>query len=56
LAVGWTLDAGGGMSPATWAVAFVGIALLSTFSLAVFLLMRPRELVGDSIKTAQYRK
>ncbi len=56
LAVGWTLDAGGGMSPATWAVAFVGIALLSTISLAVFLLMRPRELVGDSIKTAQYRK
>ena len=56
LAVGWTLDAGGGMSPATWAVAFAGIALLSTISLAVFLLMRPRELVGDSIKTIQYRK
>jgi hypothetical protein len=44
------------MSPATWAVAFVGIALLSTISLALFLLMRPRELDGDSIKTAQYRK
>ena len=44
LAVGWILDAGGGMSPATWAVAFVGIALLSTISLALFLLMRPREL------------
>ena len=56
LAVGWILDAGGGMSPATWAVAFVGIALLSTISLALFLLMRPRELDGDSIKTAQYRK
>src|SRR3954451_6118436 len=55
-AVGWTLDAGGGMSPATWAVAFVGIALLSIISLAVFLLMRPRGLAGDSIKTAQYRK
>ena len=56
LAVGWILDAGGGKSPATWAVVFVGIALLSTISLAVFLLMRPRELVGDSIKPAQYRK
>ena len=56
LAVGWILDAGGGMSPATWAVAFVGIALLSTISLAVLLLMRPRELVGNSIKPAQYRK
>src|SRR6476469_4829984 len=55
-AAGTADPAGRGMSPATWAVAFVGIALLSTISLAVFLLMRPRELVGDSIKTVQYRK
>jgi predicted MFS family arabinose efflux permease len=47
LAVGWTLDAGGGMSRATWAVAFFMIALLSVVALAVFLLMRPRELDGD---------
>jgi MFS family permease len=51
LAVGWTLDAGGGMSPGSWAVAFVGIALLSVISLAVFLLMRPRELLGDRTKS-----
>jgi predicted MFS family arabinose efflux permease len=47
LAVGWTLDLGGGMSRVTWAVAFFMIALLSIAALAMFLLMRPRELDGD---------
>ena len=51
LAVGWILDAGGGMSPATWAVAFAGIALLSAIALAVFWLMRPLELLGDRTKS-----
>ena len=50
LAVGWTLDVGGGMSQATWAMAFVGIALLSTIALAIFWLMRPHEVLGDRIK------
>jgi MFS family permease len=47
LAVGWVLDAGGGMARATWAAAFIGIALLSLLALAVFAAMRPRELSGD---------
>jgi predicted MFS family arabinose efflux permease len=47
LAVGWTLDLGGGMSRATWAAAFLMIALLCIAALAVFWLMRPRELAGD---------
>ncbi len=47
LVVGWTLDLGGGMSPATWAAAFLTIAALSAIGLAVFVLMRPRELSGD---------
>jgi predicted MFS family arabinose efflux permease len=47
LAVGWTLDLGGGMSRATWAAAFLIIALLSVVALAAFWLMRPRELAGD---------
>jgi predicted MFS family arabinose efflux permease len=51
LAVGWILDAGGGMSPATWAAAFLGIALLSAIALAVFWLMQPRELAGDRTKS-----
>src|SRR5215813_2735662 len=50
LAVGWTLDAGGGMSRATWAAAFLGIAFLSVVALAIFWVMRPRELVGDRTK------
>lgn len=47
LAVGWTLDLGGGMSHATWAAAFLLIALLSIAALAIFYFMRPRELAGD---------
>jgi MFS family permease len=51
LAVGWTLDTGGGMSQATWGTAFVGIALLSTIALVIFWLMRPREVLGDRTKS-----
>jgi predicted MFS family arabinose efflux permease len=47
LAVGWTLDAGGGMSRASWAVTFFMIALLSVAALSAFWFMRPRELDGD---------
>ena len=47
LAVGWILDLGGGMAHATWAAAFLFIALLSVVALAVFILMRPRGLSGD---------
>ena len=51
LIVGWTLDLGGGMSPATWAAAFLTIAALSAIGLPVFVLMRPRELSGDRQQT-----
>jgi predicted MFS family arabinose efflux permease len=47
LAVGWILDAGGGMSRATWAAAFLAIAASSAVTLAAFWSMRPRELAGD---------
>lgn len=47
LAIGWTLDLGGGMSHATWGAAFLLVALLSVIALAAFLVMRPRELAGD---------
>ena len=47
LAVGWVLDLQGGMSPAAWAAAFAMIAALMLIALAVFLIMRPRALVGD---------
>ena len=47
LAVGWTLDLSGGMSPAAWAAAFFMIASLMLLALIAFWIMRPRELAGD---------
>jgi predicted MFS family arabinose efflux permease len=47
LIIGWTLDAGGGMSPKTWAGAFFIIAALSMSALVAFWVMRPREVSGD---------
>ena len=46
LAVGWTLDLAGGMSPAAWGLAFGVVAVLMALALA-FLAIRPRELEGD---------
>jgi hypothetical protein len=36
---------------ATWAAAFLGIAMLPAIALAIFWLMRPRELAGDRTKS-----
>jgi hypothetical protein len=47
LAVGWTLDLAGGMSPMGWGLAFLVVALLMGTALAVFVAIRPRELAGD---------
>lgn len=47
LAIGWVLDLSGGMSPAGWAAAFLMVACLMLIALAIFWLMRPRELAGD---------
>jgi predicted MFS family arabinose efflux permease len=47
LAVGWILDLGGGMGRATWAAAFLAIAMLSVAAIAIFAAMRPRQLAGD---------
>jgi predicted MFS family arabinose efflux permease len=47
LVIGWTLDLGGGMSHATWAVAFLIVATLSIIALAAFRFMQPNELLGD---------
>jgi MFS family permease len=47
LAVGWTLDLAGGMSPLAWGLAFLVIAVLMAAALASFLAIRPRELEGD---------
>jgi predicted MFS family arabinose efflux permease len=47
LLIGYTLDALGGMSRASWSAAFASIAALMLFSLIVFRVLRPRELAGD---------
>lgn len=47
LAVGWTLDAMGGMSQPGWGSAFGLIAVLMMAALGAFIAIRPRELAGD---------
>jgi MFS family permease len=47
LAIGWTLDLAGGMSPWSWGLAFLVVAILMALALAAFLIIRPRELEGD---------
>jgi MFS family permease len=47
LAIGWTLDLSGGMSPLGWGLAFVVIAAFMALALAAFMLMKPRDLEGD---------
>ncbi|HKU95065.1 MAG TPA: MFS transporter [Vineibacter sp.] len=47
LMVGWILDRAGGMSPVAWGWAFLAVALSMTAALAVFMVIRPRELEGD---------
>jgi predicted MFS family arabinose efflux permease len=47
LAIGWTLDLAGGMSPTAWGAAFAMIAVLSLAALIAFRAMRPRGLAGD---------
>jgi MFS family permease len=47
LAIGWTLDLSGGMSPLGWGLSFAVIAALMAVALIAFTLLRPRELEGD---------
>jgi predicted MFS family arabinose efflux permease len=47
LAIGWTLDAAGGMSTMAWGLAFSIVAVLMTLAMGMFIAIRPRELEGD---------
>lgn len=47
LMIGYTLDLAGGMSRAGWGASFLLVALLSVLALALFWVLRPRELAGD---------
>lgn len=47
LAIGWTLDAAGGMSALGWGLSFAVVAALMALGLVVFTLLRPGDLEGD---------
>ncbi len=47
LAVGWTLDLGGGMSAFSWGLSYLLIAALMLAALIAFIVIRPRELTGE---------
>jgi MFS family permease len=47
LIIGFILDAGGGMSPTSWSMAFLSVAVLTAIALAIFVVIRPQELAGD---------
>jgi MFS family permease len=47
LIIGFILDMAGGASRMAWGIAFLAVAVLVLLELAVFWLMRPRELAGD---------
>jgi MFS family permease len=47
LAVGWTLDLAGGMSPLGWGLSYLLVAVLMALALAAFLAIRPREREGS---------
>jgi len=49
LAIGWTLDLAGGMSPTAWGLSFLVIAALMALGLVAFALLRPRDLEGDRL-------
>lgn len=47
IVIGWILDLGGGMSPASWGFAFMHIAVIGVIGRFAFVTLAPRDLVGD---------
>ena len=50
LAIGFTLDAAGGMSQQGWGLAFGMIAVVMLAGRIAFMIMRPRDLAGDKAR------
>ena len=47
LAIGWVLDAAGGMSDRAWGLAFLHVAIVIVIGRIAFAWLRPRDLAGD---------
>jgi MFS family permease len=47
LAIGWTLDLAGGMSPFGWGLAFLNVAIVMLIGRLCFTWLRPEDLAGD---------
>jgi MFS family permease len=47
IVIGWILDLGGGMSPLSWGLAFLHIAVVGLIGRLAFVTLAPRDLVGD---------
>ena len=50
LAIGWTLDLAGGMSPVAWGLAFLVVAVLMAVALVAFIAIRPADIAGDRVR------
>lgn len=51
LMIGWILDLAGGMSAFGWGLAFLHVAIVALIGQIGFMLLRPRDLVGDRSRT-----
>jgi hypothetical protein len=49
--IGWILDRAGGMSPISWGLAFLHVAIVGLIGQIAFMALRPRDLVGDRSRT-----
>ena len=47
IVIGWILDLSGGMSPLGWGLAFLHVAVIALLGQVAFVLLGPRDLVGD---------
>jgi predicted MFS family arabinose efflux permease len=51
LMIGWILDLAGGMSAFGWGLAFLHVAIVALIGQIGFMVLRPRDLVGDRSRT-----
>jgi len=55
IAIGWILDLSGGMSPMGWGLAFLHVAVIALLGQGAFVLLGPRDLLGDRRSGAGHR-